>query len=53
LQSELQSGSLFNEKQPDMINITEQDKAFMREAIRLADESVERLGALFRACSRF
>jgi len=49
LQSEQQSGSLFNEKQPDMINITEQDKAFMREAIRLADESVERGGGPFGA----
>lgn len=49
MQSELQSGSLFNEKQPDMINITEQDKAFMREAIRLADESVERGGGPFGA----
>ena len=49
MQSELQSGSLLNEKQPDMINITEQDKAFMREAIRLADESVERGGGPFGA----
>ena len=32
-----------------MINITEQDKAFMREAIRLADESVERGGGPFGA----
>lgn len=49
MQSEQQSGSLFNEKQSDMINITEQDKAFMREAIRLADESVERGGGPFGA----